>query len=231
MIMFNDIKPIEVIETIVSRMRYSGDITDISADGDEWTITATNCNRLNLGEYVIIDNITYQITSLTTTSFNVVGSEPSGSEWTSQSPSFYHGTPVKVDADMYQDLNGNEMKFPFICLFEPLKSRLFTSRENPIGEDVELWLIFMDKSRTDLTTDQHHSIIDNMYNLMTRFISECEKSSDIVEVSDDLTLDVIRHAEYGLIAKTKGHEKYLLNNNLSGVEIENYTLRIKKTYC
>ncbi len=227
--MFNLIQPISVVESIVSSMRYTGNVSGIVASGSNWSFTTNDSTNLVVNEYITIGATSHKIISLPDSTHVVVsGIKPVGQTWTADAPYFYHGTPDKIDPDRYKDVRGNELKFPFICLFEPLSSDVYMS--GSIAEDVELWLIFMTASNPIWTTDQHHSVIDDMYALSQRFLTACENYRG-VNVPEDLRYRLIRHAQYGLVAKTKGHDKYILNDNLSGVEIENFKLSIYKTHC
>jgi hypothetical protein len=151
-----------------------------------------------------------------------------------EAPYFYHGTPPKADEERSKDMVGNEMKYPFICLFEPLRSKEDATRDNIIAEYFELWLVFMTANDLNWTTSEHHTnAINDMKALYNRFLYQTENTPGVIALLEDnekQTPDITRHAEFGLIAKTKGHTDYLLMDNLSGVEVENFKLNILKTY-
>jgi hypothetical protein len=228
--MFNLVQPISTIETIISRMRYTNSVSSIVASGSNWRFTTASNTGLVVGEYITIGAGSHKIINLpTSTSVIVDGIKPVGSSWIAQAPFFYHGTPDKIDPDRLKDMRGNEMKYPFICLFEPITSDVTMS--GSVAETCELWLVFMTTANNRNTTDEHHTIINEMCALMQRFITACEESGDLVNVPEDLNFRMIRHAQYGLVAKTQGHDKYFLKDNLSGVEIENFKLEIYKKHC
>jgi hypothetical protein len=162
----------------------------------------------------------------------VNGVQPVGSTWTAEAPYYYHGTGIKLESERSKDIRGNEIPYPFICLFEPLKSKLNISNEKQIGEDVEAWIVFMTKNNLQWTSDQFHdNAIDAMYALMQRFILECDKANDLLLINDeDQEISIVRHSEFGLIAKTKGAEKAVFQDHLAGVEMENFSLKILKKY-
>lgn len=140
-------------------------------------------------------------------------------------PHFYFGTPINVDQQRQQDMDYNELKYPFCCLFSPIVSDFYPSDESQIQEEADLWLIFM-------TANQTESDLSNMNQLLIDFINTCKASSDLVIWDEDQRMKVTRFIEYGLYAKTKGIERTLFREGLCGVECEGLKLKIlKKHYC
>lgn len=235
MVMFDTIKPINILETVVDNMRYNGVISAISVPGANWLVTIEDTTDLVADEYITNNSIRYKIESITNTTQMVVsGSQiPTATAWKCEAPYFYHGTPKVIDGQRDADMVGNEMKYPFICLFEPLRSKQHVDRADIIAEEFSLWVIFMTKNNPTWTTTEHHdNAINDMMSLYHRFVEQTE--SFVAKIAlledDEQAPDIVRHADFGLVAKTKGHESYILDDNLSGIEVENFTLKILKTY-
>lgn len=235
MVMYDLVKPIEIIETTIDNMRYSGVISDVVASGSNWTITIEDTTNLSVDDYITNASRRYKIVTKTnSTQIVVSGSQaPTATAWKSEAPYFYHGTPKTIDGQRAVDMVGNEMKYPFICLFEPLRSRNIVERSNDIAEEFDLWLVFMTKNNPNWSTDEHHTnAINDMMELYNRFVEATENYPTRIKLLEDgeQQPDITRHANFGLVAKTKGHEDYILNDNLSGVEVENFKLKVLKTY-
>ena len=221
------IKPIEVIKEIIARMRYSGDISAIESVTGGYKVTATNTDNLVLNEYVTIGSGEFKVIEIGNGFFKVA-TQPTGTTWTCQAPYFYHGTPDKIDPYRKVDMRLNELKFPFICVFEPISGEV---NEGLQTEDCDLWLIFMSQCAKHFSQTDHENKIYDMHLLLNRFIESCQDSTDLINVSDELKYKITRHAQYGLVAKTKGHDSYLLNDDLTGIEIESFPIQIYADNC
>ena len=138
-------------------------------------------------------------------------------------PHFYFGTPIKVDQDRQQDMDYNELKYPFVCLFAPITSEDYPSSESWIQEEANVWLIFM-------TANQSESDLTDMNALFNEFKAVCEAATDLVIFDQEQRINVTRYLEYGLYAKTKGIERTLFRENLCGVEADGLRLKILKKY-
>lgn len=234
MVMFDTVKPIDILEAVVDAMRYTGTVTSVTASGSNWSI-AIDTTDLKQYEYLTIASRRYKVESITD-DYNCIvsGSQaPTTTSWKCEAPYFYHGSPKTIDGKRAVDMVGNEMKYPFICLFEPLRSKLDATRDNIVAEELELWLVFLTKCDANNQTTDHYTEINDMYSLFLRFLEQTENYPQyiaLLEDGDKQTPDITRHSEFGLVAKTKGHEDYILNDNLSGVEVDNFKLHILKQY-
>lgn len=217
-----------IVEAVVNSMRYTGAITSVDASGSNWAISTPNTYDLFAGEKIVVGSVTHTVVGTTARTITVNGGEPVGSTWSANAPYFYFQTPIEVDSFRRIDLDGNKMKYPFIALFAPVDSSFEVNANSVYQEDASLWIVFMTEtnaSKWSIDT-AYVSAIDYCRNMMLRFFSACEESG-LVDFTEGYSVEKVEHEKYGLYT-TNGHDKYFLNENISGVELKNLEFKIYK---
>lgn len=146
---------------------------------------------------------------------------------------FYYGTPIETNTQRLKDKDGNVMKTPFICVFEPFDSDFVLSREDPVQETPNLWMVFMTGANYKdwMPEDYYTNAIKPMETLLLRFLNQCEKEEGLVNMTEyEDVISKTNHHQWGLTLNTKGSNTLLFNDALSGVEIKNFQLPVLKQY-
>lgn len=228
-----NISIIDVVEAIVTSLRYTSTVVGVSTiSTGVYAFTTRNAYTLAVGNYITIGSVSYLVTDVTGKLITVTGASiPVGTTWVEDAPYFYHGTPIEANKDHLNDLRGNMLKYPFICLWEPIESQFIPDESNSIGEVASLNMVFMTTADNEQwTTSQHHAnAITVCKNIMLRFIEACEKSPYLATDMID-QFNVVYHAKWALYARTRGKQQYIFMENLSGVEANGITINLKKEF-
>lgn len=218
----------DVLFKIVDSMRERGLILSVSdCSTNKWIVTFNGTFPLD-SEWVLIENKSYQVEIKSGVTYLKGETKPNIAAWKAEAPYFYCGTPLAVDDERKVDYhaNSNEMKYPFICFFEPFKSHANIDIFNPIDKILSVWAVFMDK-----TTTNKRATIAEMQNLFNSFIDAGYKSKSILIDDTDTknnTYDLTEWQDWGLYMKKKGAEKMLFQEELTGIEIENFKINLIK---
>jgi hypothetical protein len=116
--MYTVSKPIpQLIGDIIDTIRKTGTITDVVFSGHKSTVTSDN--TLRNGEYVKINDVDYQVSNVTTSSFQVVGNVTGQTSWKALAPYYEYGhmleiTQLLAKKDKAASFKGQ--KYPLIAL-------------------------------------------------------------------------------------------------------------------
>lgn len=141
---------------------------------------------------------------------------------------YLHGTPSSVN-DEYNQINVNTgAKMPMIWLNENYKEKIW-GRGFSIERTVTPQLFFMDETNeANWTNEDHHRLaIQPQANLAAAFIKVVEEDRRFKSVE---STEHTPRPRFGVYVEYKGNERKLIDDDLSGVEIQP-TLVKYKTGC
>lgn len=141
-------------------------------------------------------------------------------------PVYYHGTVIRVIAEMATDGSNVFEKTPFIYLREILKDKNNSKyNQSPIGKTTALQILILSGCKPEdwETTDHYEKAIRPMRNLTDRLIDAIYKDARISKFE---YYETINHVNFGVYVD-KGHTKSIFVDKLSGVEL-NIELPFKK---
>ena len=142
-------------------------------------------------------------------------------------PYFYHGTYIDVnkEIDTSKEIFSDAI-YPAVIVWEVIRQSFEAEHTSVVGNSPKLTMSFLDTTnKLDWTNDdQYQKVIYPMENFADKFIHICDNHPFIAKLQD---YTYIKHSNWGKIVQDKGHIKYLLDENLAGLNLE-IELPIKK---
>ena len=221
---------VDLIGIFVDAMRTTATITSEIDNGDGSITITSNVAALDENDYIILGGNNYRIYDLNTIAgtFKINATFPTGeTEWKTAAPYYYHGTPQTVNKEVdTQNETLDKARYPAIILWEVIRQDFDKDPISVVGNTARLTMSFLDTTnKIDWSVEQHYdNVIDKMEDQADRFISIC-KNHPYINRFDDYSY--IKHFNWGTVVQDKGHVKYILDENLSGLNLE-VALPIKK---
>jgi hypothetical protein len=142
-------------------------------------------------------------------------------------PNFYHGTYIDVnkELDTSKEIFSDAI-YPAVILWEVIRQNFEADHTSIIGNTPRLTLSFLDTTnKLDWTNDeQYYNVVDPMENLADTFIKICDKHPYLAKLEN---YTYTKHTNWGKVVQDRGHVKYLLDENLAGLNLE-IDLPVKK---
>jgi hypothetical protein len=187
---------------------------------------------LVIGNTVFIGGVEYTIDAIDigTPSFTVsANSLPVGTEYKTGYPYYFHGTYLAIDNEL-KKITNSQKKYPIIYFAETFSDRENLNPLSQIGDTVTSAMYFMTSAnfRDWLTEDHYDFVIDEIDELVTKFIAKL-KSNSFIQYNELEEIERVRHAKWGLYVENKGHTTNLFTDNLSGVELR-LTIPLRKKF-
>ena len=218
---------VDIIGDLVAGLSQTTAITSITELDGVSTINTSATHWINKGSKVTIDGAIYDVLSVVyNQSFTIMATGLVASEYTLAAPDYMHGTRNAVSGErdgMLTQLHKD--KCPFVWLVEPYRERDYKDPLSNIARDSSLVLVFLDASDvSEWTTNKHYEeVITPMDNLKDTFFTSVYKSNLFLDLE---YIDTIRQVMFG-VESPKGHDKGILNENLTGIECR-FDLSIRK---
>ena len=113
----------------------------------------------------------------------------------------------------------DKAKYSAVILWEVIRQDFNLQRTNIVGNEARLILSFLDtNNRVDWTPDQHYDlVIDKMEDFADSFIQILKDAPEIALFND---YTYLKHVNWGTIIRDSVHNKYILDDNLSGLNLE-----------
>jgi hypothetical protein len=221
---------VDLIGIFVDAMRTTETIISEVDNGDGSITITTNVAALDENDYIILGGNNYSVYDLNTIAgtFKINATFPTGeTEWKTAAPYYYHGTPQTVNKEVdTQNETLDKARYPAVILWEVIRQDFDKDPISVVGNTARLTMSFLDTTnKIDWTIEEHYdNVIDKMEDQADRFISIC-KNHPYISRFDDYSY--IKHFNWGTVVKDKGHVRYILDENLSGLNLE-IALPIKK---
>ena len=142
-------------------------------------------------------------------------------------PYFYHGTYTEVnkEIDTKEEIM-TDANYPAVILWEVIRQNFEADHTSILGNTPRLTMSFLDTTnKLDWTNDeQYTNVIDPMELYADKFIRICDKHPYLAKLNN---FTYIKHTNWGKYVQDKGHVKYILDENLAGLNLE-IDLPIKK---
>lgn len=214
-----------ILEDFINTLTLTGDVVSFSDDGTDTKLNVDATYHLRNKMVVSVDNVEYTVVSVVVdTSIIVSGVIVAPVKFSIAPPFYFHGTPMATNSQ----INGRDdiNKVPMIYLYEVLREKNL-SVNSAIVRESDLRLFFLDNANfSDWATDDHYSKrIVGLNSLVDQFIDFARKYKSFYLYETDFTR--INHVKWGVFTNNKGHEKRILDDELTGVELS-FTLPIKR---
>ncbi len=142
-------------------------------------------------------------------------------------PYFYHGTPIDVnkELDTSKEIFSDAI-YPAVILWEVIRQDFTSAHTSLVGNTPRLIISFLDTTnKLDWTQDeQYKNVVDPMELLANKFIKICDNHNYIAKLEN---YTYIKSTNWGKVVQDRGHIKYILDENLAGLNLE-IDLPIKK---
>ena len=218
----------EVVEAIDIQFKAK---TIVDNGSNSYTLTTIDTKWLQVGFSITIGVVTYEITEVVKdVSITITGASlPVIKTFNMYAPVYYHGTVIKVKAEMAGEVNAQNVfsRTPFIYLREIIEDEVESRYSiKPIEKTTSLQILFLTQSdyASWKITDHYSKSIYQMASLVNAFI---EAVYDNKKIGVFETYKKKNHVNFGVYVTDKGYDKSIFTDNLSGVEL-NITLPFKK---
>lgn len=221
---------VDLVGIFVDAMRTTETIISEIDNGDGSITINSNVTVIQNGDYIILGTENYLVYDLNKIAgtFKVKATFPTGeTTWRTAAPYYYHGTPQTVNKEIDTDnVPTDKARYPAIVLWEIIRQDFDKDPVSVVGNTARLTMSFLDTTnKIDWTIEEHYdNVIDQMEDEADRFISIIKKHPYISRFDD---YSYIKHFNWGTFVQDKGHTRYILDENLSGLNLE-IALPIKK---
>ena len=143
-------------------------------------------------------------------------------------PYFYHGTYIDVNKELDTSKEVlSDALYPAVILWEVIRQPFESDKTSVVGNTPKLLISFLDTTnKLDWTNDEQYTkVVYPMEKYADKFINICNNHPFIAKLND---WTYIKHTNWGKVVQSKGHIKYLLDENLAGLNLE-IDLPIKKS--
>lgn len=208
------------VEKIVNRI----DLT-VSGELDGNKLVTSNTKWAQVGYFIFSAGNQYTITGVSDCEY-IETSEPlpAGETYTLQKPFFFHGTVIQINEELTQ-IKDLHSKTPMIYLREIYREIRYPNSDKPYILESDLTLFFLtscDFQRWQVE-DHYREAITPMHNLVEEFLQKCKPPyTETVREEERLN-----RVNFGVYVADNGSKKKVLNDNLSGVQL-NVNLKFKK---
>ena len=221
---------VDLVGIFVDAMRTTETIISEVDNGDGSITITSNVTAIENGDYIILGTENYLVYDLDKIggTFKVKATFPtSETTWKTAAPYYYHGTPQTVNKEIDTDnIPTDKARYPAIVLWEIIRQDFDKDPISVVGNTARLTMSFLDTTnKIDWTIEEHYdNVIDQMEDEADRFIAIIKKHPYISRFDD---YSYIKHFNWGTFVQDKGHVRYILDENLSGLNLE-IALPIKK---
>lgn len=210
------IRPIQILKELIGSTAHTVTIDSIVDNGgNSYTIETCNTYYLNYGKKFTISTVEYTVTGIIlNTSVTFTGSTiPTVDSFEIDPPTFVHGTPKMVNAEW-------QSVYPVIWLVEIHDTEYDERPQARIKATPNFNLLFLDETnKQDWTVGDHYeNVIDTQLNEISFFIQTLKRRRDLFE-TELLSYQTTNHVNFGDYIVNKGYDKKILNDDLSGVQL------------
>jgi len=174
---------ISLIETIISSIRDTASITNITHTGTTYSVFTPDTKRLIVGDFISISGNNYQILTLTTNVRFTITSIISviGTSWTALAPYFFYGNAILI-SNTLDKIKIYQQKFPIIILYLPIKTQDNYNDTENLETTATIQIDFMDEANyQDWSSDQYITNVATPLQLyIDAFITECQNNHNII---------------------------------------------------
>lgn len=222
----------DVLRDTIASMTFFIEVLTVVDNGDgTQTITCNDIYHAQTGFTVLINGNSYVINSFSHTneSLTLLGDEPisEGDVFELYRPFFFYGTPIATNTEINQVADAFD-KTPMFWLWENTKTRVL-SEGSPADREVEVDLYGLtqtpERQQVMQTDDLYAECVKPMKRLFERLIKTIEEETQTYAIEDGQEYETENYAKFGVMARTKGAEKAIMFDNLSGVGCK-MTLRL-----
>ena len=170
----------------------------------------------------VLSGLTFDVTSLGTFKMNNPDEIDLSLVTTARNhkPYFYHGTYIDVnkELDTSKEIFSNAI-YPAVIVWEVIRQPFEADHLSVIGNTPRLTISFLDTTnKLDWTNDdQYNEVVYPMERYANKFIKICDNHPYIANLNN---WTFIKHTNWGKVVQSKGHVKYLLDENLAGLNLE-----------
>lgn len=210
----------DILDEVISAMTFPVQINSVilNSDGTQ-TLNCCDIYFAQKGFNVTINSTQYLITDFdqANETITVSGSGTiTPQTFNLYTPTFFHGTPIATTEEINEIKDANT-KTPMIWLWENFHEK-YSDRFDPVDRSVDIELFFLTQADFEKwqTQDAYDEAIKPMKRLRDLFIDELDRYPNRF-YTDKQTFESDNYAKFGVYARTRGSQKNLMADKLSGV--------------
>jgi len=215
---------IDIIEELIASLSFTVQV-QASVNNLNGTQTIAVCDIFHAqpGFIITIGPDIYTITAINAQA-NTITLSPAApliaapSTFSLYAPFFFHGTPPETNTELADERDAFA-KTPMVYLLETLTEEFNEDQENTVERVSSLRLFFLTQANFSkwLTADFYNNAIEPMRRLMENFYEAMRTSRRFYTKEQEFS--ITNHARFGIYISSRGVEKSLFVDNLSGVEM------------
>jgi len=221
-----------IIEDVVKSLNFSERITSVADNGDgSFTIYLRNTYHIQplCGVKFSINGNIYRAKKVENNNYIVIDTTmpPAIGDYVEiPMPNYIYGTFPAVQNEI-NNIRQRDEKVPLIYLFEVINERNYVDESSVLQRESPVRLFFLSDANIEewRTEDHYLNTIIPMRNLLNEFINAIRDDEYTFGRLSDFT--TVNHARFGVTTEKNGHIVSLLNENLSGIELQ-LTIPINK---
>lgn len=222
-----------LIERLLAAMDLTIPVTSIQ--GDQIFL----CKTLHLRELRVIEDELgheYTVTEVLNNQWikvEPIGSAPvifEGAQVICPALTFLYGTPSSTDSEYQQIAVESGNKTPLVWYWwNTDRERFFGTRSN-LDREIKPRIVFLDETNeSDWTNEDHLNYsLQPMFNLVQLFLETADQNRTFKKVEN---FETIKRPRFGRYVDPRGNEGLIINEYLSGVELQPTLINYKLTSC
>lgn len=215
------LKPVIEQPSIITVSEYIDNV-----DGT-YTAVTTNTEYIRNPKTVSINGNNYRVVSFVeNTSILLYGSSLPTGDITLYTPKYWHGTITQTNNERVNIPNKSE-ETPFVYFAETYTEDYGDLKGDLV--DIPVRLFFLDESNfEDYNTENYYDIvITPMRNLCASIVDRIYLESCVLNIKD---IRITNHTRFATFLDSKGYERNIMSETLSGVELS-ATLKVRRKTC
>jgi hypothetical protein len=224
----------DILSAVVALMRPTVEIQEVVTTGTTHVLTVCNAFWIHQGMRLTIDSIVYRVTGIQyPNTITLEGSAPVAVEsFVMPAPFFFHGTPIATNSDLSQIEEAKD-KTPMIWLMEGYVDNNDFGWRSPFDREITARVFGLTDpvDPTQQTPEAYTNAVEPMQRMM-QYFEEVLNAQQKWFNTDDLGIEFRQYPKFGVYLTSKGVEKSMFRDNLSGVEASlNRLLHYRQASC
>ena len=144
---------------------------------------------------------------------------------------FYHGTPMEFTREHGIDMDGNQLKYPAVFMWEPFTEALNLNEGVNEYSTSSIRLIFLDsvKPAEWSVANYYANRMDQLKEYTLLFLQKLDLKAGIkLDLTEEI--DRITHTNWGVVVVNRGHVQSIIDEAVGGIELNNVAVVIDKSY-
>lgn len=222
------LNPIEILKDTIASVAHTFYINSItSLPNSQYRLETCNTYYLNNKTKILIDSIEYEIVDFDINCYiTVIASDGTDQAVTASSfdintPLFLWGNPQMVSAELVKRIENRDTVWPYMWVVEISTTSNTLDPAAAVKTTPNYNIFLLDSAdKKNWTIETHYE--ENIYplNNYISFFMAILKSRRDIYATDLITYNTTNHVNFGDYITDKGNEEKILNDNVTGIQLQ-----------